>query len=236
VPPTPGRSLQAVGASRFPETAATPAPVSLFGGWGPSGFMFGRFRPIVWPLQSERLEMRLPRPSDATEVAAAISDPRIARATLHIPYPYRQADAARWIARSRRHRVAGTSLSVLLFERPTDRIVGGVSLFGFDWERSKAEIGYWVTPSAWGQGYAPEAVHRVARVAFQALKLHRLEAGTFEFNSASGRVLEKTGFVREGLARGDVRKSGKWHNTVVYGLLRTDLRRPVPARDRPASN
>jgi len=192
----------------------------------PSLVMTRRFRAIRWPVQSGRLVLRFPRRRDAAGLAAAVSDRRISRATLHIPFPYRRSDALRFIARSRRKRGSGEGLSLLILERSSRRIVGGISLFGFDWDRSKAEIGYWITPSLWGQGFAPEAVHLLARVAFRDLKLHRIAAGTFEFNSASGRVLLKTGFVREGLARRDVCKGGRWYNTVVYGLLRSDLRRP----------
>jgi ribosomal-protein-alanine N-acetyltransferase len=191
-----------------------------------------RFRAIRGPVRSGRLLLRFPRRTDAEEIAAAVSDRRIARATLNIPFPYHQSDALRFIIRSRRRRERGEGLSLLMVERSSGQIVGGVSLFAFDWDRSKAEIGYWVTPSAWGQGFAPEAVHLLARVAFRDLKLHRIAAGTFEFNSASGRVLLKTGFVREGLARRDVRKGGRWHNTVMYGLLPSDLRRPKPPRAR----
>jgi [ribosomal protein S5]-alanine N-acetyltransferase len=194
--------------------------------------MAHRFRALRWPLRTGRLLVRPPGLADVDEIAAAISDPRIARATLNIPYPYRRADALRFIERSRRRRYAEESLSLILVGRKSGRILGGVSLFGFDWDRSKAEVGYWITPSEWGKGYAPEAVHRIARAAFRELKIHRLQAGTFEFNSASGRVLQKVGFVREGVARSDVRKGRRWHNTVVYSLLLCDLKRPETSRAR----
>lgn len=184
------------------------------------------FRAVQFPLESRRLTYRPPGPADVEQIVSAISDRRIARATLNIPFPYRRSDALEFVTRSRQARAAGESLGLLIMESPDGPVVGGIALFAFDWKRSTAAIGYWITPSAWGRGFATEAVRRLARVAFQDLKLHRLEAGTFEFNEASGRVLLKAGFTREGLARGDVRKGGRWWNSVTYGLLRTDARGP----------
>jgi RimJ/RimL family protein N-acetyltransferase len=188
--------------------------------------MNGAFRALRLPIQSRRLLLRLPRRSDTDELARAISDRRIARATLRIPFPYHRSDAAAWITRSRQKRSSGEAVSLLTLERAGERIVGGASLFAFDREHARAELGYWITPSAWGQGYAPEAAYALSRAAFRDLKLHRIEAGTFEFNEASGRVLGKVGFVREGLAREDIRKAGAFHNTVRYGVLRSELHPP----------
>jgi ribosomal-protein-alanine N-acetyltransferase len=194
-----------------------------------------RFRRLLWPLRSARLVLEPPRRADVDGIVAAISDREIARATLHIPFPYRRTDAVAYFARARRKYRTGEALSLLVRERTTSSIVGGISLFNFDWERCSAEVGYWITPASWGQGYAPEAVYLLARTVFRDLKLHRLQAGRFEFNEASGRVLEKVGFVREGVARSDVRKGNRWWNTVLYGLLREDLRPPLltPGHGRP---
>jgi len=57
-----------------------------------------------------------------------------------------------------------------------------------------AELGYWLTPSAWGRGYATEAARAVVDMARHALPVRRIEARHHLDNLPSRRVLEKLGF------------------------------------------
>ena len=68
-----------------------------------------------------------------------------------------------------------------------------------------------------------EAVREVVRYGFEELSLYRLEANHFPRNPASGRVLEKAGFIREGLLRGAVWKGEKPEDVIQYAILSTDL-------------
>jgi RimJ/RimL family protein N-acetyltransferase len=61
------------------------------------------------------------------------------------------------------------------------------------------ELGYWIARQHWGKGFATEAGRALIDIA-RALKLPRLEASHFLDNPASGRVLEKLGFVPTGLS------------------------------------
>jgi ribosomal-protein-alanine N-acetyltransferase len=56
-------------------------------------------------------------------------------------------------------------------------------------------------------------------VAFNALRLHRIEAATMLNNFASMRVLESVGFGREGMARGYLKINGRWEDHVLYARL-----------------
>jgi RimJ/RimL family protein N-acetyltransferase len=87
--------------------------------------------------------------------------------------------------------------------------------------RKSAEIGYWVGEPFWGQGIATAAVGKVVRVAFDDLKLARVYAGAFEYNRGSMRVLEKNGFVKEGIAKKAVFKNDKFWDEHRYALLNT---------------
>ena len=72
--------------------------------------------------------------------------------------------------------------------------IGGIGLrLGTDIFRRSAEIGYWLGEPFWGRGIATEAVGAVSQYAFESFDLCRLEAGVFEWNPASMRVLEKAG-------------------------------------------
>ena len=60
-------------------------------------------------------------------------------------------------------------------------------------------MGYWVARQHWGKGFATEASRALIEIA-KALKLPRIEASHFQDNPASGRVLEKLGFVATGMS------------------------------------
>ena len=64
-----------------------------------------------------------------------------------------------------------------------------------------AEIGYYVGEPYWGQGIASEAIGKMVQYGFEVLDIIRIYAGVFEHNKASMRVLEKNGFVFEGISR-----------------------------------
>lgn len=66
-------------------------------------------------------------------------------------------------------------------------------------------MGYQMDERWVDQGYMTEAVARVARIAFQELRLHRIEANIMPWNKRSLRVAEKCGFVGEGVSRAYLR-------------------------------
>ncbi|UKZ51715.1 hypothetical protein TrVGV298_005478 [Trichoderma virens] len=87
------------------------------------------------------------------------------------------------------------------------------------------DLGYYLSPSVWRQGYGTEALGAFARWAFETWPtLNRLQAQAYESNVASQKLLQKCGFVLEGRGRGAVEKNGKIMDEVRFGLLRDDLK------------
>jgi ribosomal-protein-alanine N-acetyltransferase len=117
-----------------------------------------------------------------------------------------------------RQTAAGTSLPHVIVE--DGRIIGRITLSGITrGPLQSASLGYWVAESANGRGVASAAVARMAKVAFDELGLHRLEAGTLVHNTASQRVLERNGFQRYGLAPRYLRIDGDWRDHILFQLL-----------------
>lgn len=56
--------------------------------------------------------------------------------------------------------------------------------------------------------------------ALPSLDLQRLQATVLDFNAGSARVLEKNGFVEEGVLRNAVRKRGRLHDLRMFARLR----------------
>jgi ribosomal-protein-alanine N-acetyltransferase len=142
------------------------------------------------------------------------------------PHPYTRADATAFL----RH--AAPSLGAVAPERPTNLAIeisgevgGGIGFVrGTDVERFSAEIGYWLGEHYWGRGIVTEALTLVSDYAFRSFNLLRLFALPFEENIASVRVLEKAGYVREGLLRSSSVKFGKPRDQYIYAKLNPDWR------------
>lgn len=112
-----------------------------------------------------------------------------------------------------------------LFRKDDDQLLGGITLGNV--RRGVAQccsFGYWMGVPFAGQGYMTEAVRLALRFAFGTLGLHRVEAACLVHNEPSRRVLEKTGFSREGLARGYLKIDGAWQDHLLFAILREDLR------------
>jgi RimJ/RimL family protein N-acetyltransferase len=102
-----------------------------------------------------------------------------------------------------------------------DEAVGGVGfLVGRDIARMSAEMGYWLSEDFWGRGIATRAVTAMSEWAFDHYKLTRVFAMAFAHNSASIRVLEKSGFEREGVMRRSAIKNGAIVDQVLFAKVR----------------
>jgi [ribosomal protein S5]-alanine N-acetyltransferase len=99
-------------------------------------------------------------------------------------------------------------------------LVGGLTLANIRRGVAQAaSLGYWMGLPFIRHGYMTAAVGAVIPFAFTTLRLHRLEAACIPTNTASIRLLEKTGFVREGYAREYLCINGMWQDHLLYARL-----------------
>ena len=139
------------------------------------------------------------------------------------PHPYTRADAESWV----RIASAGDPQTHFAIEA-CGEAVGGVSLMlQDDVERVSAEIGYWLSEAFWGRGIMSAAVRAATEYAFTRFGLTRVFGLPYAHNSASIRVLEKAGYVREGVLRRVAVKDGVILDEVPLAITALDLpRRP----------
>jgi RimJ/RimL family protein N-acetyltransferase len=140
--------------------------------------------------RTKRLTLRPGWPEDAPALSRAIGHEDVVRMLAKAPWPYALGDALAYLSRPRE--TAEVSFVILSHEADYPRIVGGIGIAPEP--DGGLELGYWLTPEAWGRGYATEAGCAVVAIARHALGLNRLVAGHFTDNEASGRVLRKLGF------------------------------------------
>jgi RimJ/RimL family protein N-acetyltransferase len=100
-----------------------------------------------------------------------------------------------------------------------DEAVGGIGLtLGTDVERWTAELGYWIGEAFWGRGITTAAVRAATQYAMTTYNLIRVFAIPYADNAASCRVLEKTGFVCEGVMRHSAAKDGRLMDLVLFAF------------------
>ncbi|CAH2050695.1 unnamed protein product [Thlaspi arvense] len=105
-----------------------------------------------------------------------------------------------------------------------NRAVGAISVApGTGGDRCRGELGYVLASEYWGKGIVTRAVRMVASSIFlEWPHMERLEALVDVNNKGSQRVLEKVGFVREGVLRKYFFQKGKARDMVMFSLLSTD--------------
>lgn len=148
-------------------------------------------------IETRRLSLRAPGFQDVSRLTALANDRDISRMTLRMPHPYSDADAETFVlaVASQNPQRAAT----FVIEHEDHGPVGVVGLF--EDADPAPEVGYWIGRPFWGRGYATEALQGALVWASKAWKRRALMAGHFADNPASGRVLEKAGFLYTGEVR-----------------------------------
>lgn len=100
------------------------------------------------------------------------------------------------------------------------RYLGGGGVNHVRADHRFANVGYWVRSSEAGRGVATEALGRMVAWARANTDLNRLEVVVAVGNRASGRVAEKAGARREGVAAARLFLHGRFHDAVVYAFSR----------------
>lgn len=159
---------------------------------------------MVLEIKLDQVLLRDWRPGDEDPLVRYANNRNI-WINLHdcFPHPYTLADAEWWI------QGPGQASSQTQFAIVLDGdAIGGI---GFELRedvfRRSAEIGYWLGEPFWGRGIATEALRAVTECALKKFDLCRIEAGVFEENRASMRVLEKAGYVCEARLKKSVTKT-----------------------------
>jgi ribosomal-protein-alanine N-acetyltransferase len=172
-------------------------------------------------LRTARLTLRPFVLSDAKRVQQLAGERAIADTTLTVPYPYEDGMAEQWISTHQSQLEAKERVTFAVVLREVNSLVGAIGLELCP-KFERGQLGYWIGVPYWNRGYCTEAGAVILQYGFESLNLHRIYAFHVVRNPASGRVLEKLGMKREGVARGHWKKWGVYEDAVYYGILRPE--------------
>jgi len=167
-------------------------------------------------LQSGDVHLRKFRADDADRITELANNEKIGRNLRDgFPYPYTRKDAEKFIS----HCLAMQVTTFFAIEYK-GIYAGSISLSPCsDVYRKSAEIGYFIGEPFWNKGIATKAVNLITDFGFRELGLARIHTGVYEYNPASQRVLEKCGYVKEGVFRKSIFKMGKLWDEVRYAKV-----------------
>jgi [ribosomal protein S5]-alanine N-acetyltransferase len=176
-------------------------------------------------IEGEGVFLRQPQMSDHPEWAALREKSRPFLEPWEPIWPADDLTRAAFRRRLKRYaedQRADQAYSFLVF-RADNVLVGGITLSNVRRGVAQASsIGYWMGAPHARQGLMSRALRALIPFSFINLRLHRLEAACITTNAASIRLLEKSGFRREGYARQYLCINGMWQDHLLYARLKDD--------------
>ncbi len=142
------------------------------------------------------------------EIAKNLSD--------QFPHPYTSENGEAFI------RFATSHDPLHIFAIDIDGLAaGGIGIHPqSDIYRKNAEMGYWLGQPFWGRGIISRAVLQMVDYGFRNFDIDRIYARPFGTNTASQKVLEKTGFILEARIDGAIFKNGVYFDELIYASRR----------------
>jgi RimJ/RimL family protein N-acetyltransferase len=148
--------------------------------------------------QTDRLTLRLPTMDDVDVLAGYWADPETMRYIGKEGTGWTREQVVERIERAIRFCAEHGMTFWTVVENETGMVIGQGGLVPIEFNGPEIELGYRLGKPHWGKGYASEIAAASARYGFTSKGLDRLVAVTYLENTASRRVLEKTGFIETG--------------------------------------
>lgn len=175
-------------------------------------------------IETERLLLRRINQNDVEEVLALRGNPETMK---YIPRPLAKTkeEALVHIAMIEEKIENNTGINWGITIKGSNKIIGIIGHYRIQPENHRAEIGYMSLPEYNGKGYITEAIKAVVEYGFEQMNLHSIEAVIDPGNTASERVLQKNGFVKEAHILENELWEGKFWDTVIYSLLKRNFKK-----------
>ena len=177
-------------------------------------------------IEGERVILRQPQMSDHPEWATLRQKSREFLEPWEPVWPADDLTRAAFRRRLKRYaedQRSDLAYSFFIFRKIDGLLVGGITLSNVRRGVAQAgSIGYWMGEPYARQGLMSMALRALIPFGFATLRLHRLEAACITTNVASIRLLEKSGFQREGYARQYLCINGMWQDHLLYARIKDD--------------
>jgi RimJ/RimL family protein N-acetyltransferase len=136
-------------------------------------------------------------------------------------YPLTEAQLAEYVRDANQE--GSTKLIFSVVHEETNKVIGHISLTKIDQRNKSARIGRVLVGDQRfrGQGIGELMIQKILEIAFNQLKLHRVNLGVFDFNFAAIACYEKAGFTKEGFLRDTCKYEdtywSQWEMSILEG-------------------
>ena len=177
-------------------------------------------------IEGQGVTLRLPQMAEFEEWAALRTASRDFLTPWEPSWPADDLTRAAFRRRLKRYAEdwrTDQSYAFFIFRKQDNLLLGGLTLANVRRGVAQAgSIGYWLGMRFARNGYMTAAVKGVLPFCFETLRLHRVEAACIPTNTASIRLLERCGFLREGYARQYLCINGVWQDHLLFARLTDD--------------
>ena len=179
-----------------------------------------KLRPFI-KIDSQ-LSLHLARPELAPAVFAAVDNQReyLRKWLPWVDQTGKMEDTEAYIKESMRSNTDGTRLTTFIVYG--EKLAGSVSAVSFNKDNKSCEVGYWLHKDLQGRGIMTRACQAFVDHLFKAKSLNRIEIKVAAKNLESQAIPMRLGFKREGVLREGLLIYAKYHDLVLFGLLRKE--------------
>jgi diamine N-acetyltransferase len=177
-------------------------------------------------IYGERIRFRAPERSDIPLFVTWLNDPDVRRGgSQHLPFS--SIDEEKWFDQMQGQPQYEHPM-VIEIRKPGEadawNPIGTIGFVSIDWRNRCSEFGIMIGEKTyWNQGYGTEATKLLLKHGFETLNLNRVFLKVFDNNPGAIRTYEKAGFTHEGRLRQTEFQQGKFLDTLIMGILRSEF-------------
>jgi ribosomal-protein-alanine N-acetyltransferase len=164
-------------------------------------------------------ELRL---DDAKDYLSYITDPEVAGFISDCDLPSNLAEAESELNYWRQLFLKDMAIYWGVALSSSDKLIGTCGFNHINFYHGRGEISYDLSKEYWHKGIMKTALEEICGFAFEVIALNRIQATTEVNNDSSRFLLEKLGFMEEGVLRNYGKLNGQQRNYYIYSLIKED--------------
>ena len=175
-------------------------------------------------IETSRLVLRQVTTEDAADMLNYLADPDVVKPMGLDPF---QTEKDVWDEIDWYQSIVeeGTGIRWGITLKESGKVIGSCGFLNMKPKNRRAEIGYELSKDYWGKGIASEALKAVVKYGYHHFQLERIEALIEPDNVPSQKLVEKQGFIKEGLLRHYEFTRGKFDDLYMYAIIKEDFLR-----------